>query len=148
LALALAWNLSPLAAAFVKAEGDPAANPAYWRPVVSFLRGHLDPSYRVEAVDTAGHWAAVYLPEAGIPLVRGWYRQADFPENALLYGRLGPGAYLAWLRKLGVRYVVLTDAPTDYSAEGEAAVLRGGRARLRVVFRSRHATVYAVPRPT
>ncbi len=118
------------------------------RPVVRFLDHHRDPSYRVEAVDTAGHWPAAYLPEAGIPLVRGWYRQADFPENAILYGRFGSRAYVAWLRRLGVRYVVLTTAPPDFSAEAEAAVLLGGRARLRVAFRSRHATVYAVPRPT
>jgi hypothetical protein len=148
LVLTLAWNLTPLAAAFVKAEGDPAAHESYWQPVVGFLRGHLDSSYRVEAVDTAGHWPAVYLPEAGIPLVRGWYRQADFPENALLYDRFGPRAYLAWLHRLGVRYVVLMDAPTDYSARAEAAILRSGRTGLPVVFRSRHAVVYGVPRPS
>ncbi len=85
------------------------------------------PSYRVEAVDTAGHWPAVYLPTAGIPLARGWFRQDDFPQNALLYGELGPRTYLAWLRGLGVRYVVLTNAPPDYSARAEAALFRSGR---------------------
>jgi len=39
----------------------------------------------VEAVDTAEHWPAAYLPDAGIPIVRGWYRQSDFPQNELLY---------------------------------------------------------------
>jgi hypothetical protein len=148
LALALVWNLTPLAASFVKAAGDPAAEPAYWQPVVRFLDRHRDPSYRVEAVDTAGHWPADYLPRAGIPLVRGWYRQADFPENAILYDRFGPRAYLAWLRRLGVRYVVLTDAPPDSSARAEADLLRSGRVHLRVALRSAHATVFAVPRPT
>jgi hypothetical protein len=141
------WNLTPLAAACVKANGDPAAAPAYWTPVVRFLDRHLGPSYRVEAVDTAGHWPAAYLPEAGIPLVRGWYRQADFPENAILYGDLGSREYTAWLRRLGVRYVVLTDAPPDFSARAEADLLRSGRVRFRVAFRSRHATVFAVPNP-
>jgi len=148
LALAVVWNLTPLAAAFVKVDGDPAAHSSYWQPVVRFLDRHLDPSYRVEAVDTAGHWPAAYLPEAGIPLVRGWYRQADFPENAILYGDFGARAYLAWLRRLGVRYVVLTDAPPDFSARAEADLLRSGRLRLPVAFRSRHATVYAVPSPS
>jgi hypothetical protein len=46
-----------------------------WQPAVGFLRRHLSPSYRVEAVDTVGHREAVYLPEAGIPFVRGWFRQ-------------------------------------------------------------------------
>jgi hypothetical protein len=146
-ALALVWNMTPIADAFVTASGDPAASRTYWRPVVSFLHSHLSPSYRVEAVDTSGHWPAAYLPEAGIALVRGWYRQEDFPENALLYGAFGPQAYRHWLRTLGVRYVVLTDAPPDFSARAEAALLRSGRAGLRVAFRSAHATVYAVPRP-
>ena len=86
-------------------------------------------------------------PRAGIPVARGWFRQDDFPENSLLYGDLRPSAYVHWLRGLGVRYVVLTDAPTDYSARGEARLLRGGRSGLPVAFRSTHVTVFAVPRP-
>src|SRR4249920_1601958 len=81
------------------------------RPGTAFnysLTSHLSPSYRVEAVDTTGHWPAVYLARAGIPLTRGWYRQNDFPVNQLLYrqGHLGRMAYVGWLRSLGVRYVV------------------------------------------
>ena len=45
----------------------------------------MSPSYRVEVVDTAEHWPAAYFPDAGIPIVRGWYRQSDFPQNELLY---------------------------------------------------------------
>ena len=55
-------------------------------------------------------------------------------------------AYREWLRRLGVRYVVISDAPPDYSsrARGEADPLRplrppSGLPRL-------HVTVYAVPR--
>ena len=107
-----------------------------------FLERNLTPSYRVEVVDTTGHWGAVYLPKAGIPLARGWFRQDDFPENQLLYSALGPRAYTRWLRSLGVRYVVLTSAPVDYSARGEAAVVRGGRAPLRPVFATRQLTVF------
>jgi hypothetical protein len=101
----------------------------------------------VEAVDTKGHWAAVYLPRAGIPLARGWFRQNDFPQNRVLYSPLGPRAYRAWLRRLGVRYVVLTDAPRDYSARSEAQLLLTGRSGLRIVFWDAHVTVYEVPRP-
>jgi hypothetical protein len=53
-----------------------------------------------------------------------------------------------WLRSLGVRYVVLPDAALDYSSRHEAALLRGDRSGLRVVFRSASTTVYAVPSPT
>ncbi len=104
-------------ASFVKTSADPAANAAYWAPAVGFLRENLSPSYRVEAVDTVGHWPAAYLPAAGIPIARGWFRQDDFPRNDLLYAKLDRARYLAWLRSLGVRYVVLPDAPLDYSAK-------------------------------
>ena len=100
------------------------------------------------SVTSARHWEAVYLPEAGIPLTRGWFRQDDFPQNEVLYDELGPKAYVNWLRSLGVRYVVLTDAPVDYSARGEAALLRSGRSPLRPVFSSLHLTVFEVPHAT
>ena len=148
LGLAIAWNVTPLAVSYARSEGDPAAHAAYWAPAVSYLHTHLTPSYRVEAVDTAGHWAALYLPRAGIPLARGWFRQADVPQNEVLYDHLGPQTYLRWLRGLGVRYVVLTKAPPDYSASAEAAIVGGPRSPLRAVFRSPQLTVYEVPRPT
>ena len=89
----------------------------------------------------------MYLPQAGIPIVRGWFRQNDFPLNELLYDKVTPRAYLAWLHRLSVRYVVLTDSTPDYSAQEEAKLLASGRSGLPVVFRSAHATVYAVPSP-
>jgi len=147
LLLATSWNVTPLAASFNHSRLEADSKRAYWQPAIGYLRAHLDPSYRVEAVDTAGHWAAVYLPEARIPLARGWYRQDDFPQNGLLYEKFGERAYTAWLRGLGVRYVVLTDARPDYSARDEAALLRSGRSGLNAVWHGGHATIYAVPRP-
>ena len=146
LCLALSWNLTPIAFSFIKGR-DPAASPAYWAPAIAFLRTHLQPSYRVEAVDTAGHWPAVYLAEAEIPLARGDYRQSDFPQNEVLYDNFAPAAYLAWLRGLGVRYVVLTKAPPDYSARDEATLLRSGRSGLLPVLRTANLTVLKVPQP-
>jgi hypothetical protein len=149
LALAASWNVTPLAFSFAHSSNDPASSEAYWQPAISYLHRHLSLSYRVEAVDTAGHWDAVYLPRAGVPLARGWFRQNDFPQNRLLYSddELPRGAYLAWLRSLGIRYVVLTDAPTDYSARGEATLLRSGRSGLPIVMKTEHVTIYEVPAP-
>jgi len=144
LCLAIGWNVTPLAASYAKGSADPAATPAYWAPAVAYLQKNLTPSYRVEVVDTTGHWGAVYLPKAGIPLARGWFRQDDFPENQLLYSALGPRAYTRWLRSLGVRYVVLTQAPVDYSARGEAAVVQSGRTPLRPVFATSELTIFAL----
>ena len=147
LVLAGSWNLSPHAWSFSRATVEPTAHEAYWQPAVAYLNKHLTPSYRVEAVDTSGHWAAVYLPRAGIPITRGWFRQDDFPQNEVLYDQFDGPTYLRWLRRLGVRYVVLTDAPTDYSAKGEARLIRSGLSGLVPVRRTEHITIYSVPRP-
>ena len=148
LAVAVAWNAAPLARSFLRGTADPASAAVYWQPAVDYLQEHLTPGYRVEAVDTAGHWAAVYLPRAGIPLARGWYRQDDFPQNQVLYQpELGAQSYLGWLRGLGIRYVVLTEAPHDYSAQAEASLLRGGHAGLTPVLRTPQLTIFEVPSP-
>ena len=147
IALAVSWNVKPLVRSFSQGLENPAARLAYWRPAIRFLDAHLTPSYRVEAVDTVGHWPAEYLPNSGIPLARGWFRQDDFPGNAVLYGRLTPARYRAWLRGLGVRYVLLSSAQPDYSAQGEAVLLRTGRSGLRVVFRSPNLTIFVLPDP-
>jgi hypothetical protein len=147
LGLALAWNVSPLVGSLEASSGDPTSNAAYWRPAITFLHRNLTPSYRVEAVDTSGHWPAYYLPLAGIPLVRGWFRQEDFPTNALLYGRPGARVYMSWLRSLGVRYVVLANAPTDYSSEAEADLLQSGRLPLGIAYADAKLTIFEVPNP-
>ena len=148
LGLAIAWNASPLAANVLQGTRDRSSSPAFWQPAIGFLRAHSDPSYRVEVVDTVDHWEAAYLPRAGIPIARGWFRQDDFPFNDVLYAKkLTAASYLAWLHSIGVRWVVLTSAPPDYSARDEAALLRSGRSGLKVAFSSSNATVYAVPSP-
>jgi hypothetical protein len=145
--LACSWNLSPLVWSLARSSNDPSEAAAYWQPAIGFLHHSLKPGYRVEAVDTAGHWEAVYLTRAGIPIVRGWFRQDDFPQNEVLYDGPGPRSYLRWLHSLGVRYVVLTTAPTDYSAQKEKQLLLSGRSGLRAVFKTPTTTVYAVPAP-
>ena len=149
LALAISWNLSPLAASAAQGLHNPAASASYWGPAIVYLRSHLSPSYRVEAVDTTGHWPAVYLARAGIPLTRGWYRQNDFPVNQLLYrpGHLGRIAYVRWLRSLGVRYVVASRASPDYSARAEWSLIRSGKSGLRIVFRNPNLDILEVPSP-
>jgi hypothetical protein len=144
--LAGAWNVTPIVASFARANTDPEASLAYWQPGIDYLHAHLSPSYRVEAVDTAEHWPAAYLPDAGIPIVRGWYRQSDYPQNELLYDpKLATAPYESWLRQMGVRYVLLSDAPADYSSHAEAALIRSGRTNLRLVYWTAHLLVYELP---
>jgi len=147
LLLAGTWNIAPHAWSYTRATREHSASKAeYWQPAATYLSKHLTPSYRVEVVDTAGHWSAVYLPRAGIPLTRGWFRQDDFPQNEVLYDKpLTRAGYLSWLRSLGVRYVVLTDAPTDYSAKREALLISSGHSGLIQVRRMLHMTIFRVP---
>ncbi|HZT91707.1 MAG TPA: hypothetical protein VFA05_06700 [Gaiellaceae bacterium] len=140
------WNLTALAHTASTAGSDPARSAAYWQGTIRYLHSHLSPSFRVEAVDTSEHWAAAYLPDAGIPIVRGWYRQNDFPQNAILYDPHITGtAYRAWLRSLGVRYVVLSDAPPDYSSRLERKLILSGRSGLRLVWRDAHVRIFELP---
>ena len=139
------WNVGPLVSSFAVGVADPSAQAGYWQPAVGFLERHLPTAYRVEVVDTQHHWAAAYLPLAGIPLARGWFRQDDFPQNQILYGRLTADLYKRWLRSLGVDYVVLTDVAPDYSARGEAALLRGGHSGLQLALTTRHLEIFRLP---
>ncbi len=148
LALAVSWNLTPLAASYVNSQSDVTAAADAWPAAIRYLHLHLGPGYRVEAVDTHGHWPAVYLADAGIPLARGWFRQDDFPQNQVLYGKPGAAEYLAWLRGLGVRYVVLSDAPPDYSSRAEARLVGSGRAGLVPVLATQSLTIFQVPNAT
>jgi hypothetical protein len=145
LTLAIAWNVSPLAWSLIRNGGDVTTQAKTWPAAIAYLKANLAPSYRVEAVDTATHSAAVYLADAGIPLARGWYRQDDFPENEVLYDQLGPKTYLNWLDGLGVRYVVLAHATPDYSSQGEAALVQSGRLHLQRVFHTRELSIFRVP---
>jgi hypothetical protein len=143
--LALSWNVSPLAANYLQDRSDVTARPATWPAAISYLEKHAVPQYRVEAVDTVGHWPAFYLADANIPLARGWFRQDDFPENSVLYSKLGPGVYLRWLHSLGVGYIVLSKAPPDYSSVAEAKLVRKGHFGLEPVFHTAKLTIYKVP---
>jgi MFS family permease len=148
LCLACTWNLAAPVANLVSSRNDPTSDSEFWQPVIRFLETHSSQGYRVEAVDTRGHWGAFYLPRAGFPVARGWFRQDDFPLNGVLYEHFDRAAYLAWLHSLGVRYVVLPDGSRDYSAKREATLLRSGRSGLRLVRRGPGFTIFEVPDPT
>jgi hypothetical protein len=147
LGLAASWNLFPLASSWASSAADRTASKRVWTAPLSYLRAHVPTGYRVEAVDTKEHWPALYLARADIPLVRGWFRQDDHPVATLLYRRFTAAEYTAWLRRLGVAYVVLTNAPPDHSSLREARLVGSGRSGLREVFVTPEVTIYAVPRP-
>jgi hypothetical protein len=151
IALAVGLQVGPKVRDAYSAWENPASQRAYWRPALAFLRAHHAQAdgYRVDAVSTWGHWEAYYVARAGVPLARGWFRQEDFPQNGSLYNDdMSPAAFRAWLRSVGVRYVLLPDAPLDYSSMREASLLRSGKSGLVVAGRTRHWTFYELPSPT
>jgi hypothetical protein len=149
LLVASTLQIGPIARQAYAAWVNPSDSAAFWQPAVKFLKQQGDIQNRVEVVATADHWEAYYLAKRGIPLARGWFRQDDFPQNQVLYAEHLTGfAYRSWLRSLGVRYVLLPNAPLDPSSVQEAALLRSGASGLDLVKHSGNWTIYSLPDPT
>jgi len=149
LTVALTYNLAPYIAPVVERTDVRPANRAFWSQALEFLAERSSPNYRVEVVPTFDHWEAYWLPKAGIPLARGWYRQIDIARNELFYDKaLAAGAYRKWLRGMGVRFVVLPATQLGQKGEErEAALLRSGRSGLVPVFSDGDVVIYELPRP-
>ncbi len=138
------YNLSPLAWSFVDGVHEKAASRSYWQPAIDYLHTHEGLNYRVNALDTVDHWEAVWLPRAAIPITRGWYRQDDFPENAVLYDdELTSVQYVQWLHERAVKYVLVPRDRLDYSSRREPALA----AKLHFVTRAGDVSIYEVPNP-
>ena len=123
IALAVAVQVGPKVRDAYSAYRNSASGAAYWQPVHDFVHDHAAQiaGYRVDSVATWGHWEAYYVAKWRVPLARGWFRQEDFPQNGSLYSDdMTPAPFQTWLRSLGVRYVMLPDAPLDYSSAREA----------------------------
>src|SRR5215467_628210 len=151
LAVALAYNLVPYALLVPSRLDNNTQQASFWRPAIRFLRHHEQPGFRVEVVPTAEHWEAYWIPKAGLPLARGWYRQLDTADNPTLYrNHFGATAYRSWLRANAVRYVLLsTTAPLDWDGgPQEARVVRSTGSGLKAVFQSRNWTIYELPQAT
>jgi hypothetical protein len=147
LALSLAYNLVPyLAVIPYRTDGRPAEE-AYWEPALDFLRANSESGYRVEVVPTGDHWEAYWVPRAGFALARGWYRQLDIAQNRLFYEEpLRASDYRDWLRRMGVRYVLLPDTQLGrYGEQREADLLTSGRSGLRLAFTTENWQIYELP---
>jgi|SRR5579862_3521145 len=151
LACAFTYNLVPYFLLIPSRLDNQTQHATYWAPAIDYLRAHNQPGYRVEVVPTAEHWEADWIPKAGIPLVRGWYRQIDEVDNPILYSKaLDPRTYVVWLRQNAVRYVLLARrAPLDWDGgPREARIVRSPATGLTLVFRSKNWLVYELPHAT
>ena len=147
---ALGYNLVPMLMLVPYRLDSRPVSAGFWQPALRYLHRYSGSNFRVEVVPTAAHWEAYWIPRSGLPLARGWYRQleiADYPT--LFHGRLTPTVYRAWLREMGVKYVLLPATKLDpVDGHAEAGLLRSGAAGLEPVFTSRTGTIYAVPHPS
>jgi hypothetical protein len=91
---------------------------SYWRPARQFVEEHRAQiaGYRVDAVSTWGHWEGLLRGKVASAAGARVVPQEDFPQDGSLYNdEMTPAMLRAWMRSLGVRYVMLPDAPLDYS---------------------------------
>lgn len=150
----LYWQANAPVADFTASDSDPAVHASYYAPLLEELHtlgvGYGGRPARIEAVPTVDHWEARWIAPHAM-LARGWERQLDRYRNGLFYvepTQLSEAGYRAWLQRSAVDYVALPDAPLDYSAVAEGALLRSGRlSYLREVWRSRHWRLFAVLNP-
>jgi hypothetical protein len=127
--------------------GGPSTTNAYYRPMLAFLARQGGPPFRIEIPFTRFHWEA-YAVAPRFPLARGWERQLDIKYNHLFYTRrLTAAGYEGWLHANGVRFVAVPDAPLDYSAVAERALIDRGLPYLTPAWTTAHWRVYAVSDP-
>ena len=150
--LFLYWQLNAPLTDFASAASDPAVNASYFTPLLGELRtlgvGYDARPARIEVVPSADHGEARWMAPH-VMLARGWERQLDQKDGPLFYDEAGTplraARYRAWLSEDAVSYVALPDAPLDYSAKGEAKLLRGGGlSYLREIWTSAHWRLFAV----
>jgi hypothetical protein len=130
---------------WARAAGDASVHERYYDGMLGFLARQGDGPFRVEIPFTDNHWESRWVAPH-VPLARGWERQVDRERNALFYDDrpITAGRYRRWLDDNAVRFVALPDAPLDYAARREAALLRHPPAFLRPAWRDRHWKVFAV----
>ncbi|MFG1610878.1 hypothetical protein [Actinoplanes sp. NPDC049265] len=149
--VAVCVALSPVVVGDVRDIGNPASDPAYFRPLRDRL-ATLPVTGRVEVPPTRDYWEAAYLGD--LPLARGWLRQADIDRNPLFFttvpGAPGTGvpltaaSYRTWLNETSVQYVAVPDTEPSWPGRAEAALIDDGLPYLSQIWADAHWRLYAV----
>jgi hypothetical protein len=133
----------------VQSAGDGSTQASYYEPLAGWLRDHGGTRARIEVPTTLNSWESAYLAP-DFQLARGWLRQLDRTRSSIFYeGRLTNRRYRDWLRRNGVRYVALADAPIHQTAAAERRLILREPGYLEPVWTSEHWQVYEFtdPRP-
>jgi hypothetical protein len=139
------WQFAPAVGAIGVESRDPSTRQRYFTPLVNEIKERTDAPTRLEIPFTREHWEATWVAQS-VSLARGWERQLDIANNRLFYrdGALTASTYHDWLVENGVEWVALPDAPLDYSAKGEAALLERGLPYLAPVWHDAHWRLWRV----
>ncbi len=136
---------------FTRREELTQTERSFFEPALSVAAERHDVEHRIHVVALCRHWEAVFFPEAGYPITRGWYRQADAIHNSILATSYSEQQYVAWLRRMGVEYIYVPHTPLDLWGEREASLLARSSAFEAIaqpgswtVYRLRHAEPLAV----
>ncbi|GGN29408.1 hypothetical protein FHR83_007733 [Actinoplanes campanulatus] len=156
LLVAVAWWQPMVVPGDVRDIGNPSADDAYFRPLRERLAaGTL--TGRVEIPTTRSYWEAASM--GGIPLARGWLRQADIDRNPLFFTTvpgasgtgvtLTPDSYRAWLDDEAVQFVAVPDVELAWPGRTEAEMVTAGLPYLSLIWSDAHWRLYEVadPRP-
>jgi hypothetical protein len=149
LATAAFWQFLAPVRDLAQSAGDASTEARYYHGLENWLRHHGGKQARVEVPTTLNTWEAAYLaPE--FQLARGWLGQLDRARNSVFYeGKLTDERYHRWLRRSGVRYVALPDAPLQQDARPERRLVHSEPSYLEPRWSSAHWRVFEVadPRP-
>ena len=109
-----------------RAAGDPSVQRDFYTPLLAALEARSGGApVRIEIPPTQDRWEVYYMTPKFL-LARGWERQLETADRHLFQRGLSPDSYRDWLLAHGVTYVALPDAPLDYLAHREAALIRHG----------------------
>jgi hypothetical protein len=145
----LYWQLTASVSQIARSVGDPSTSAGYFAPAARWLDRHGGAGVRVEVPPTANHWEATYLASR-FDLARGWLRQLDTTRDEIFYADdkgLTDADYREWLRRNGTSYVLLPDAPLDYSSAAERQLILREPSYLELRWSSSHWRIYAVRDP-
>lgn len=139
------WQWPPALPAMTTQPDEPSTHAEYYQELLDHLATLPAMPSRIEVVPTKAHFEVAYVAPT-VAIARGWERQVDTAENPLFYGPepLDAAGYLSWLLRTGTQYVALSDAPLDYAAIEEAAVVRAGVAGLTPVWQGAHWQLFRV----
>jgi hypothetical protein len=127
-----------------RATGDPAVQRSFYTPLLGALERETGGEpVRIEISPTRDRWEAYYVSPKFL-LARGWVRQLESGDIRHFRNRLSAPTYRDWLLANGVSYVALPDAPLDYLAEREAALISAGLPYLDPVWANEDWRLYAV----